>query len=250
VISLTPIDVASHTGGSPIPVGLQPTAIAITPDGRGAYVTNFGSNTVTPINVNANAAGPPIPVDPQPAAAAVTPDGSTAYITSVGVDTVTPVDVATNTARTPIPLGVDGDGPQGIAITRDGTTAYVANFFSGTVTPIDVATNTPGTPIKVGGEPFGIAIAPERTSTPDTAGRLAALEAAARDAGRFGRGLAALARLARIALEAGHPHAACVLLRGFIIQARELGRAGLLDPLRATQLAADATDICVALNRR
>ena len=37
---MTPINLATHLAGPAIPVGDQPTAIAITPDGTKAYVTN------------------------------------------------------------------------------------------------------------------------------------------------------------------------------------------------------------------
>ena len=44
----------------------RPVAIAITPDGKTAYVANFGSGTVTPIATATNTAGPPIPVGSSP----------------------------------------------------------------------------------------------------------------------------------------------------------------------------------------
>jgi YVTN family beta-propeller protein len=40
--------------------GSRPGAIAITPDGRTAYVTNSGSGTVTPIRTATNTALPSI----------------------------------------------------------------------------------------------------------------------------------------------------------------------------------------------
>ncbi|HEX2736890.1 MAG TPA: hypothetical protein VHP57_02010, partial [Acidimicrobiia bacterium] len=46
--SVTPIDVATKKAGAPIPVGSGTTSVAITPDGKTAFVTNQGS-TVTPI---------------------------------------------------------------------------------------------------------------------------------------------------------------------------------------------------------
>ena len=40
--------------------------IAITPDGKTAYVANTGSGTVTPIATATNTAGPPITVGSEP----------------------------------------------------------------------------------------------------------------------------------------------------------------------------------------
>ena len=39
--SATPINLATNTPGTAIPVGKGPFGVAITPDGRTAYVTNF-----------------------------------------------------------------------------------------------------------------------------------------------------------------------------------------------------------------
>ena len=51
--------------------------IAITPDGKTAYVANDGSDTVTPINTATNTAGPLITTGTFPWAIAITPDGKT-----------------------------------------------------------------------------------------------------------------------------------------------------------------------------
>ena len=49
--TVTPIDVATNTHGTPIPVGHQPFAVAITPNGKTVYVTTAGDGRVTPIDV-------------------------------------------------------------------------------------------------------------------------------------------------------------------------------------------------------
>ncbi len=61
--SVTPIEVATNKAGSEITVGEFPIGIAITPDGKTAYVTNFGeAGTVTPIELATNKAGAEITV--------------------------------------------------------------------------------------------------------------------------------------------------------------------------------------------
>ena len=55
----------------PIKVGIQPMAIAITPDGKTAYVANYLSGTVTPIATGTNSAGKPITVGNHPLAIAI-----------------------------------------------------------------------------------------------------------------------------------------------------------------------------------
>jgi YVTN family beta-propeller protein len=159
--TVTPINTATNTSGTPIAVGSGPFALGITPDGKTAYVVNSGANTVTPINTATNTSGTPIAVGSKPIGIAVTPDGTTVYVANLGANTVTPITVATNTAGTPITVG---SAPFGIAITPDGARAYVANAGANTISPITVATNTAGTPITVGNGPIGIAITPDGVS--------------------------------------------------------------------------------------
>ena len=73
--SVTPIDTATNTAGTAIGVGSNPSEVAITPDGKTAYVTNGSANNVTPINVATNTKGTPIPVGGGPVAIAITPTG-------------------------------------------------------------------------------------------------------------------------------------------------------------------------------
>jgi DNA-binding beta-propeller fold protein YncE len=164
--TVTPFNTATNTTGRPIPVGEPGEVvldIAITPNGRTAYVVcsgsgNIYSGSLTPINTVTNTAGAPIPIKGDTGTVAITPDGRTAYVLSSNLSTsqpglVTPVSTATNTAGTPIAVGWDS---YGIAITPDSKTAYVdgyptENSHVGAVVPINVATNTAGHPITVGG---------------------------------------------------------------------------------------------------
>jgi YVTN family beta-propeller protein len=160
VASGTVIPLVTETGtpGTPIPVGLAPEGIAVTPDGKTVYVTSQ-NGTVTPIATATNTPGTPISIAGlERGWIAISPDGQTAYVTSEDHDTVTPITVATNTPLSPISVG---SAPLGIAITPDGKTAYVANQGSASVTPISLETNTPGSPITVGENPTAIAIAPD-----------------------------------------------------------------------------------------
>lgn len=143
--------------GSPITVGSDPSAVAVTPDGRYAYVTNHGSASVDVIDTATNTVVATIPVGSGPYGIAVTPGGKSAYVADSGSSNVDVIDTATNTVTATIPVG---STPYGIAITPDGKTAYVSNQGSGTVTPIDTATDTAGAAITVGSEPRQIAITP------------------------------------------------------------------------------------------
>ena len=58
----------------------DPSAIAITPDGKTALVANWTEGTVTPVTLSTMTAGTPVTVGNQPAAIAITPDGTKAYV--------------------------------------------------------------------------------------------------------------------------------------------------------------------------
>jgi YVTN family beta-propeller protein len=156
--TVTPIDVATNTVGTPITGVVFPWQIAITPDGETAYATDLVGSSVTPINLITGTAGTPINVGTHPlGGVAITPDGSTAYVADNFDGTVVPIDTATNTTATPIKVGAF---PLSIAVTPNGATAYVTNNGGGTVTPINTASNLPGSPIPVGANPYAIAITP------------------------------------------------------------------------------------------
>jgi DNA-binding beta-propeller fold protein YncE len=64
-----PADAAISVGG----VGAFLTAIAVTPGGKTAYVSNQGSGTITPIQIARNTSGPPISPGTNPSDIAITP---------------------------------------------------------------------------------------------------------------------------------------------------------------------------------
>ncbi|MGH3393352.1 MAG: YncE family protein [Streptosporangiaceae bacterium] len=74
--TVTPINTAINKAGQPVKVGPGPVGIAITPNGKTAYVANGGlprSDTVTPIRTATNTALPAIKVGKSPSAIAITP---------------------------------------------------------------------------------------------------------------------------------------------------------------------------------
>jgi YVTN family beta-propeller protein/autotransporter-associated beta strand protein len=151
--------------GSPIGVGSQPVAVAVTPDGKYVYVTNNRSNTISVIDAATNTVVGSITLGSQPAGVAITPDGKFAYVTSTDVTkigslgtTVSVISTATNTVVGSITVGT---APLGVAISADGKYAYVANTHDGTISVINTATNTIfGRPIPVGNSPVGVAVTP------------------------------------------------------------------------------------------
>lgn len=124
----------SHAVSAPIPVGSFPYGVAVTPDGRFAYVANCGEFCLSD----------------EPSS----------------VSTVSVIDTATNTVAATVPLPPTS-GPTGVAITPDGKFAYVPNGWSNSVAVIDTAKAVTdpthaviANVIVAGPRPEGIAIAP------------------------------------------------------------------------------------------
>ena len=152
---------------SPITVGAGPQAIAISPDGKTAYVTDAGAvvtgqsgaigDTVTPIDLSTKTALAPITVGNGPIGIAI--DGGTAYVANSGSESVSPIDLANRSAGAAISVG-------GVpaALAADGGTVWVAvggrsSSAAGSLVPIAVSSDTTGSAVIVGASPSAVAIA-------------------------------------------------------------------------------------------
>ena len=71
--TVTPIRTATNTALPSIKLRGNGGAIAITPDGKTAYVANFIAGTVTPIRIATNTALAPVKTGYAPGAIAITP---------------------------------------------------------------------------------------------------------------------------------------------------------------------------------
>jgi DNA-binding beta-propeller fold protein YncE len=108
--TLVPIDLATQTMGKPITVGVvkqpsgpsaDPLSVAITPDGKTAYVLTpsldpKNDSVVTPVDIATGTAGKPIPVSGMAESIAVSPDGQTLYVGGYRPGQLTPISTATN----------------------------------------------------------------------------------------------------------------------------------------------------------
>ncbi len=157
-------------------VGLNPSSVAVTPNGLFAYVPNnndnsvSGADTVSVINTTTNLLSTIIsdPSFNQPYTVTINAAGTKAYVTNSNSTTITIIDIATNTVTGTI---TGFDGPSGMVIMPNGTTAYVNNYGgpggvgSGngtTVRVVNLNTDTiTGPAITVGQAPAALAITPD-----------------------------------------------------------------------------------------
>ncbi|MDD9377218.1 hypothetical protein M8Z33_11130 [Streptomyces sp. ZAF1911] len=77
--------------GAPIPVGRHPKDVVVSPDGRRAYVTNQGEDSMSVIDTSTNKVTDTISVA-GPTRIALTPDGRHAWITQYCCGTVSVID--------------------------------------------------------------------------------------------------------------------------------------------------------------
>jgi YVTN family beta-propeller protein len=175
------IDTATGVVSATIPVGGSPGkggspgAVAITPDGKHAYVTNanWGNSpaplpgTVSVIDTATGVVSARITVGGPPGAVAITPDGTRAYVANMNIEddqtgTVSVIDTATGVVSATIPVGQLPLGPPDVAITPDGKHVYVHDgFFGQTVSVITTATGKVSATIPVGIGHGGVAITPD-----------------------------------------------------------------------------------------
>jgi YVTN family beta-propeller protein len=145
--------------------GAGPYSLAITPDGKTAWIVNYNTGSVASLDTATNLfIGAPIPIAAQSYGFAITPDGSRAYVANSENNTVEALDLqARARIGSPIPVG---ENPGAVAISPDGTRAYVSNEGSsesgGAISVIDTATNqVVAPPIAVGKFPYTSAVTPD-----------------------------------------------------------------------------------------
>jgi YVTN family beta-propeller protein len=131
-----------------------PVAVALSADGRIAYVVQSGSpGALLVIDTEKRRVEATIPLEKDPFGLALAPGGKEIYVTNFESDSVTVIDTATRRVAATVAAG---QGPNGIAVGRD--RAFVANTKATTVSVIDVSTRKLTGEIEVGQTPFAVAL--------------------------------------------------------------------------------------------
>ena len=126
--SVSMIDLDTNTVSAPIPVGVNPSGLTVSPDGKWVYVTNRGSNTVSVINAATNTiVGSPIVVGSQPTSLVISPDSSLSYVANSD-DTVSVIDTRTNTVVRTVSIDPNPEiGSHAIALSQASNYPYRAD---------------------------------------------------------------------------------------------------------------------------
>ncbi|MSW46351.1 MAG: beta-propeller fold lactonase family protein, partial [Actinobacteria bacterium] len=178
----------------------SPTAVAVSPDGSRAYVSNGSGNSVSVIDTSTNEVVVELVVGLYPSSVAVSPDGSRVYVANYDSSSVSVIDTSTNEVvatvdveSVPRRVAVSPDGSrlylanssdgvivfdtstnevvatvailddyhQYIAVSPDGSRVYVGNYFDYSVSVIDTSTNEVVATVGVGSSPAGVAVSPD-----------------------------------------------------------------------------------------
>ncbi|MGH7546120.1 MAG: YncE family protein [Gemmatimonadota bacterium] len=155
------VDPATRAELARVPSGRSPHEIAVTPEGRWAFVANYGESSLTVVDVRAMRADGRVDLGPhsRPHGIVVAPDGRTVWVTTEGSRHVVAVDVATRRVARAIETGQQVTHMLALASSRG--KLYTANLGSGTATVIDLAAGTVLRHIPTGAGAEGIAVTPD-----------------------------------------------------------------------------------------
>jgi YVTN family beta-propeller protein len=118
-----------------IPVGREPSSLALHPDGLTVYVANAFDGTVSVVDLSEGGVTDTFGVGAEPVAVALSPNGTRLYVASSASNALVVVNTDTLEIVAAVDLSPFGTAPRAIAVTNDGDrvdsdeTVYVALFF-------------------------------------------------------------------------------------------------------------------------
>ena len=158
--TLMVFDVPSHVLLKTIPVGREPHEVAVTPDGRKAYVANVGDDSLSVVDLSQGKVARTLKPDSmdQPHGLAVTPDGRHLFVTSEGSHRLYLIDARRDVVQRSITTNQKGSHM--VTIGQKGTRAWVANRGSDSLSLYELPGLKLLRTMKVGPGPEGIALSP------------------------------------------------------------------------------------------
>ena len=152
------IDTSSDAIVAKVPVGMHPAHVVVSPDGRLAYVTNGGDNTVSVIDTSAQRLVATIPVGQFPHGLRVSPDGKQVWVANLKGGTVSVIDTSSQKEIAQVPAG---KGPAQVGFTPDGRLVLVSLSEENAVAVIDPATRKVIRKVTVGTVPIQLYATPD-----------------------------------------------------------------------------------------
>ena len=160
-LSLSNLDtIARSTGNilSSLPVAQLPQGLAVSPDGKRAYVSDAAASSVAIVDLIHERVIATAMVANLPAGLAVTPDSREIYVSNSDSSTISALDEASNALAGQTEAGAR---PRRIAATPDGRRAYVANYSGHTVSVIDLTKIAKIGDIDLGHTAYNVVMSPD-----------------------------------------------------------------------------------------
>jgi YVTN family beta-propeller protein len=136
-----------------IPVGGDPTDIAVLPNGRFAYIGNQAVQYVTVVDVQNRSVVTRVTCGTNPYMLAPKPDGQYVYAANERNDNVSVIRTSDNTVVATVPVGAT---PHRLCFSPDGSRCYVTNMDGNTVSVIRTSDNTVVATVPVGSNPHDV----------------------------------------------------------------------------------------------
>ncbi len=134
--TVTVLDLVNLRRDRELPVGDDPTGVAVSRTRNEVYVVNSGSGSVSVIDAQTNAVVATVPVHRKPYFIDVSQDGHRGYVANSGSNNVSVLDLD---ARKPIATIGVGEAPGLARISPDNHSLVVTNRIGGSVTVVDGA---------------------------------------------------------------------------------------------------------------
>lgn len=134
--SVTVLDLVYLRKDRSIPVGRQPTGLAVNPVRNEVYAVNTGSDSISVIDATNNNVAATIGVHHTPWFIAVAPDGKRAYVPNSASNTLSVIDLD---KRREIAVTATGEGPGVARVAPDNRSVVVSNRVSGSISVYSVS---------------------------------------------------------------------------------------------------------------
>lgn len=139
--------------------GFLPKGISVSPDGKLAFVTNFGSKDRDNVRLYDTQTMDEVARLDFPGNAVesvVSPDGKTLYVSNFTRDSIMFIDIDKRVVAREVKTG---QHPKIVVVSRDGATLFTANWGTNDVTVLDTHAGKAVATLKVGKQPRGMAVA-------------------------------------------------------------------------------------------
>jgi YVTN family beta-propeller protein len=140
-----------------IPVGNRPRGLAVSRDGKRAYIALGKDDAVAVIDVVNRRVVDRIPVGADPEQVAVSPDGRTLYVSNEVLDSATAVAVDGHAIHFRVAVGTE---PEGVAVRPSGARVYITGESDSSVTILDATSGKRLGSLQVSRRPRFMAFAP------------------------------------------------------------------------------------------